>query len=480
MFKSGQFVGDFVTINTNLSCFFKSFKSQEQKTLFFSTMFKSGQFVGDFVTINTNLSGFFKSFKSQEQKTLFFSNTLFFHVFSQGILKFQIPLFRFNLYNSQLEFRNKDFSTFATKLISISGNFRNVIFRAVELVCGSGGHCLQIVIDLSDFDLSDFDPIISSQCTCTSQLSTPSVVYLKLLKKFPITSLLTTTLNFDTRILDTEKVTQLELNYFNEQLSAITLFPNLSCFCLSDSGVVHDFSLLAPCRNLCSISLTRCSAFDLTQFSNIEQLTSLSLYDVDVTDFSPLSTFKGLTELSLDECTQFPNLISGDISNALDSNRITDISFLSTCIKLKSLSFDRSEVADLSPLSLLSNTLRSLSLNNSLFPNLCQLSNFKQLEFLSLNSNNITDICPLSSLQNLTNLSLYNTKVSDLSSLQYLSKLSFLDVRKTLLSHEYHRRVSGLSCVQEFLNSFTVHRVDFSITNRKRTCSSELSLKKSR
>ncbi|KAL0220620.1 hypothetical protein RCL1_000474 [Eukaryota sp. TZLM3-RCL] len=449
---------------------------------------------------------------------------------------------------------------------------------------------------------------------------------------------MTTTLNFDTRILDTEKVTQLELNYFNEQLSAITLFPNLSCFCLSDSGVVHDFSLLAPCRNLCSISITRCSAFDLTQFSNIEQLTSLSLYDVDVTDFPPLSTFKGLTELSLDECTQFPNLISGDISNVLDSNRITDISFLSTCIKLKSLSLDRSEVADLSPLSLLvelknlsltkskvfdlwplknltklstldlretlflkenqqeltnsseiktlinsfehgvfdldfsnykyivcdlslychcsalkslnlsdidvrniseiskfpnletldlsnvklgynsyrqivrvndisflstciklkslsldrsevadlsplsllSNTLRSLSLNNSLFPNLCQLSNFKQLEFLSLNNNNITDICPLSSLQNLTNLSLYNTKVSDLSSLQYLSKLSFLDVRKTLLSHEYHRRVSGLSCVQEFLNSFTVDRVDFSITSRKRTCSSELSLKKSR
>ncbi|KAL0217872.1 hypothetical protein RCL1_008721 [Eukaryota sp. TZLM3-RCL] len=60
----------------------------------FETMFKSGQFVGDFVTINTILSCFFKSFKSQEQKTLFFSNTLFFHVFSQGILKFKRPLFR--------------------------------------------------------------------------------------------------------------------------------------------------------------------------------------------------------------------------------------------------------------------------------------------------------------------------------------------------------------------------------------------------
>ncbi|KAL0209613.1 hypothetical protein RCL1_008451 [Eukaryota sp. TZLM3-RCL] len=212
---------------------------------------------------------------------------------------------------------------------------------------------------------------------------------------------------------------------------------------------------------------------DLSLYCHCSALKSLNLSDIDVRNISEIS--------------KFPNLETLDLSNVkLGYNsyrqivRVNDISFLSTCIKLKSLSLDRSEVADLSPLSLLSNTLRSLSLNNSLFPNLCQLSSFKQLEFLSLNNNNITDICPLSSLQNLTNLSLYNTKVSDLSSLQYLSKLSFLDVRKTLLSHEYHRRVSGLSCVQEFLNSFTVHRVDFSITNRKRTCSSELSLKKSR
>ncbi|KAL0209673.1 hypothetical protein RCL1_008511 [Eukaryota sp. TZLM3-RCL] len=51
----------------------------------FETMFQSGQYVGDFSTINTNLSCFFKSIKSQEQKTLFFPNTLLFHKFTQGI-----------------------------------------------------------------------------------------------------------------------------------------------------------------------------------------------------------------------------------------------------------------------------------------------------------------------------------------------------------------------------------------------------------
>ncbi|KAL0220156.1 hypothetical protein RCL1_000011 [Eukaryota sp. TZLM3-RCL] len=69
-------------------------------------------------------------------------------------------------------------------------------------------------------------------------------------------------------------------------------------------------------------------------------------------------------------------------------DRITDISFLSSCIKLKSLSLDGSGVTDLSPLSLLSNTLKSLSLKNTPFSNLSQLSLFKQLEFLSLDDNN--------------------------------------------------------------------------------------------
>ncbi|KAL0217446.1 hypothetical protein RCL1_008027 [Eukaryota sp. TZLM3-RCL] len=681
------------------------------------TMFKSDQCIGDFSTINTNLSHFFKSFKSQEQKTLFISKTLLFHVFSQGILKFKRPLLSFFIVNSQLESRKNLFSHCASQLISISVNFRNEFFRAFEFVCRSRGHCLRIGIVFSAFN-----PIISSRCTCASQLSTPSVVYLNWLKKFPITSIFTTTLSFDTGILDTEKVTQLKLTFFNEQLSLITLFPNLSCFCLSHSSVVHDYSLLAACRNLCSISITRCSAFDLTPLSNIEQLTSFSLCEVDITDFSPLSTSIRLTKMSLDDCNftnlsvlsplqelveltlngnkitdiaplsslknlrilslfknklndlsplsglrfieelvlsnneitdiyplsslknlrilplfknfvsdlsplsglqfleklvlsnnkitdlssltsvknlidlslnfnritdlrplsslfklerltltntlvldlwplknliklstldvtktllriehqreltnstdiralinlfehgvfgldfsnyndivnmrlyshrsklkslnlsnqlvenvseicKFTDLETLDLSKArLDGKIISDISFLSSCIKLKSLILDGSQVTDLSPLSLLSNNLKSLSLNNSLFSNLSQLSLFKQLEYLSLNGNNIVDISPLSSLENLTNLSLHTTQVSDVSSLQNLSKLSFLDIRKTLLPQEY-QRVFGLSRVQEFLKYFTGQLVDSSINHstKKRTCSSELSLKK--
>ncbi|KAL0220809.1 hypothetical protein RCL1_000663 [Eukaryota sp. TZLM3-RCL] len=317
-----------------------------------------------------------------------------------------------------------------------------------------------------------------------------------------------------------------------ESLKALICSIEFETMFKSGQSEVADLSPLSLLVELKNLSLTKSKVFDLWPLKNLTKLSTLDLretlilkenqqeltnsseiktlinsfehgvFDLDFSNYKYIvcdlslychcsaSKSLNLSDIyvrNISEISKFPNLETLDLSNVkLGYNsyrqivRITDISFLSTCIKLKSLSLDRSEVADLSPLSLLSNTLRSLSLNNSLFPNLCQLSNLKQLEFLSLNNNNITDICALSSLQNLTNLSLYNTKVSDLSSLQYLSKLSFLDVRKTLLSHEYHRRVSGLSCVQEFLNSFTVHRVDFSITNRKRTCSSELSLKKSR
>ncbi|KAL0217145.1 hypothetical protein RCL1_007628 [Eukaryota sp. TZLM3-RCL] len=64
------------------------------------TMFKSGQCIGDFSSVNNNLSCIFKSLKSQEQKNLFFSKTLFFHVFTQGILKFRTPLLEFDIDSS--------------------------------------------------------------------------------------------------------------------------------------------------------------------------------------------------------------------------------------------------------------------------------------------------------------------------------------------------------------------------------------------
>ncbi|KAL0217244.1 hypothetical protein RCL1_007727 [Eukaryota sp. TZLM3-RCL] len=108
------------------------------------TMFKSDQCIGDFSSVNMTLSFIFKSIKSREQKNLFFSKTLFFHVFTQGILKFRTPLLEFDIDSSSFRRRNKDFSIFATKFISTSVNFRNVFFGAFDSACESRGHMLVI------------------------------------------------------------------------------------------------------------------------------------------------------------------------------------------------------------------------------------------------------------------------------------------------------------------------------------------------
>ncbi|KAL0225374.1 hypothetical protein RCL1_003286 [Eukaryota sp. TZLM3-RCL] len=613
------------------------------------TMFKSGHFIDDFSSVNNNLSCDFKSFNSQEQKNLFFSKTVLFHVFTQGIMKFKRPLLVFVIDNSLFNSRNKnkDFSNFATKLVSISFDFRSLFFHAFNSACASRAHCL-VIRNSKGYQ----DSIIFSRCINTSKFSSPSVVCSNWLNKFPITSIITKTLNFGTEIIDTEKVTNLEVVSFSEDLDAVTLFSNLSSFSLADSSHV-DFNALASCHNLSSISLELCIISDLSPFSLLEQLTDLSLIKVFVTDFSPLPTFKRLTKLLLCECnitdlsllsplqqlqdldlsdleitdisilssledlralslsingntnlsplsclkylekldlhnhrlTDLPasslfkleklslkgtkvydlwalkhliNLSTLDVRNTLlpkkhqrkltssseiktlinscesgvfarvltscfpgdlslyshcsrlkslnlsaqwvrniseiskfthietldltnvtfRNDKITDISFLSFCFKLKSLVLDGSKVTVLSPLSYLSNSLISLSLNETLVSDLRQLSSLKQLEFLSLNYNNITDISPLSSLRNLTTLYLRKTKISNLRPLRNLTKLYSLDVRETLLPEEQQEEVSGFGCVQEFLSNNAVVPVSSNNHLRKRTFTPVLSSKK--
>ncbi|KAL0217150.1 hypothetical protein RCL1_007633 [Eukaryota sp. TZLM3-RCL] len=426
------------------------------------TMFKSDQCIGDFSSVNNNLSCVFKSFNSQERKNLFFSKTLFFHVLTQGILKFKKPLLEFDVDNSLFACKNKDFSSFTTKFISTSVNFRNVFFRAFDSACESRGH--RLVIGSTRYH----DSIISSLCFNTSQLSTSSVVYNNLLKKFPITSIITNTLNFNTGMIDTEKVTNLELKDFHdEDLTPITIFPNLSSFALYICEAVHDFNVLVLCRNLSSISLNRCSISDLTPFSNIEQLTSFSLSEVDVNDFSPLSTFKRLTKLSLSDCNFTDLSLLETLQQLKDLElldyEITDISPLSSLENLRSLSLYINENGDLTPLSCLK-SLKKLVLDDNNITDFSLLSSLENLVNLSLDYNRITDLTPLSSLFKLEKLSLNGTKVFDLWPLKNLTKLSILDLSSTLLPRERQRKLTNSSEIKQQINLFEhgVFNLDFS------------------
>ncbi|KAL0217224.1 hypothetical protein RCL1_007707 [Eukaryota sp. TZLM3-RCL] len=427
------------------------------------TMFKSGQCIGDFSSVNNNLSCVFKSFKSQEQKNLFFSQTLLLHVFTQAILKCKKPLLEFNIDRCLVQSRNKEFSIFATKFISISVNFRNVFFRAFDFTCGSKGNHLALLT--SHFN---FDPFIISSCTTVSHLSSPSVVYLNLLNKFPITSITTDTLNFDTRLFDKEKVTELKLSEFQQDLATVTLFPNLYSFGLFSSRAVHDFSVLACCPNLRSVTLYWCTISDFNQFHNIEQLTSFSLFQAKVSDFSPLSELTQLKKLSMFNCNFTDFNILSPLQNLedldLSGNKITDISALSLLNNLRILSLASTiNRLDYSPISCLQ-SLEKLELDNNKITDISFLSSLKNLVDLSLKDNKIIDLTPLSSLFMLQNLSLRDSTVFCLRPLTTLTQLSYLDVRGTLLPTEHQKQLTNSYDIKTLINSLE-HGVDLNFGN---------------
>ncbi|KAL0220362.1 hypothetical protein RCL1_000216 [Eukaryota sp. TZLM3-RCL] len=405
-----------------------------------TALFKSTKCIGDFPCVNNSLSFLSKYFQSRKETSLYFSNALIFHVFIQAILMFEKPLISFSVQSKRLYSKNKDFSDFATKSISVSSCFRDVFFRAFDFVCDSRGHSLILG---NHYLFSDC--ILSSWCSTISDLSNPSVVLFSWWKKFFVTAIRTSTLNFDKAIIDSDKVTELELANFNEDLAHITVFPNLSSFSLSFSYSFLGFDVLASCQNLRSVHIERCTLSDLTPFCFIARLTTLSLFEVDVADFSPLTGFNHISELSLDYC------------------KFHRLSMLSSLKQLTYLSLTENRISDLTPLESL-NQLTQLLLNDNRIVDISPLRSLTRLVELSLNGNQITDLTPLSSLKHLTQLFLSDNEVYDLGPLKHFSKLSTLDVTKTVLPVEHRRELTDRSDVKTLINSFQhgVFGLDFS------------------
>ncbi|KAL0217371.1 hypothetical protein RCL1_007952 [Eukaryota sp. TZLM3-RCL] len=365
------------------------------------TMFKSVLSKSDFSIRNTSFSHLFKPFQSDGKNNLSFLNPVLVHVCTQGILRHKKPLLGFDFDNTLFKGKNEDFSSFATKMISISSHFRNVFFNAFDSACEFGGHCLDVAVNYPDTNC-----LLSCYCTTTSQLSSLPVVFLNWWEKLFITSLTTWTMNFDTSIISFKKISKLFLINFNEDLAIVTKFPTLSGILMSwttfqSIPVVYDFNVLSSCYRLKSISIHYCIVPDLAPFSSITRLTHFSLSRVNITDFAPISELKKLTKLALNECC---------------------------------------------------------------FSNLSLLSSLRQLEDLSCDVNNVSDLSPLSSLKQLSRLSLFKTSIYDLWPLRNLLKLSTLDLRETLLPQEHQRLLTNSSDIKMLINLFEhgVFGLDFS------------------
>ena len=147
---------------------------------------------------------------------------------------------------------------------------------------------------------------------------------------------------------------------------------------------------------------------------------------------SELGNLANLTSLNLahnflggpipTELGHLANLTSLDLSY----NAITDVSALSSLIKIQRLGLDINNITDISELSGLTNlTSLGLSYNNAI-TDLSPLAGLTNLTYLNLARNNITDISELSGLTNLTHLLLSYNAITDVSALSGLTKLSWL------------------------------------------------------
>jgi internalin A len=147
---------------------------------------------------------------------------------------------------------------------------------------------------------------------------------------------------------------------------------------------------------------------DCNQASKLlSALSELSLSSNQIADLKPLSTLTNLTGLSL------------------DGNQIADLKPLSALTNLTNLVLDSNQIADLKPLSTLTN-LTGLSLNKNRIADLKPLSGLTNLTELWLNDNQIADLKPLSGLTNLTRLLLNENQIADLKPLSGLTNLTRL------------------------------------------------------
>ena len=154
---------------------------------------------------------------------------------------------------------------------------------------------------------------------------------------------------------------------------------------------------------------------DLSFLSGLTNLTRLELWNNSISDVSPLSGLTNLTELEL-----WDNLIS-------------DVSPLSGLTNLSFLGLDGNILSNISPLSGLTK-LRYLSLTETSISDISPLYNLTNLEILNLGHNAISNVSALAGLTNLTSLYLRSNVISDVSALSNLTKLTRLALDLNIIS----------------------------------------------
>jgi internalin A len=118
---------------------------------------------------------------------------------------------------------------------------------------------------------------------------------------------------------------------------------------------------------------------------------------------------------------------------SLDSNKLSNISFLEKITQLKRLDLENNQISDISPIVNLTN-LTTLTLYNNKISDISALKKLTQLTKLKLYDNQITDISALETLTQLKRLDLENNQITDISVLKGLKNLKKLTLTKNKIT----------------------------------------------
>ena len=223
-----------------------------------------------------------------------------------------------------------------------------------------------------------------------------------------------------------------------KNLQGIQYFTGMTTLGLYDCQI-SDISLLTELHNLRELGLYDNKISDVSPLSGLTNLTILYLGNNNITDVSPLSGLTNLKELTLNDnkITDISGLsgLTNLVTLRLDGNNITDISLLSGLTNLEELWLSDNNIADVSPLAGLTK-LWYLDLGDNRITDISALAGLSNLEYLCLNNNKIKDISPLSGLTNLRHLCLDNNEIEDISALSGLLNLEELSLGST--TREYN------------------------------------------
>lgn len=196
-----------------------------------------------------------------------------------------------------------------------------------------------------------------------------------------------------------------------------------------------DISPLSRLERLGWIELVRCAVSDLTPVAALPNLAALRVSQNMVP--IPNCDLTGLYQLKRISLSDFPvhSLKITGLSNLesiyLSQSSLTSLPAMDGLRSLKDLTIsDNPELVDLTPLTACTG-LETLTAHHTGVSVLTPLSSLTNLRELTLSFTPVTDVTPLKYCTNLERLWLYGTPVDDVSSLAALPSLKDLDLHKT-------------------------------------------------